>query len=250
MVKIALPHGNDPPVGTYHSVVAAFPGSIDPASAARRLNRLGFLLEHEVRDGVADSYLLVAIRPLPTLNHFDPEIVHFWISRDGRGVRSSIDGATPLPIATEYAWGVVQIVDRLGASNEYMTFGGDLRAETVDGASILVFRSSAPLLSRGGHSQTWDHSADSLAAFFARLLVRIDFQPGFEGRVAAASPIVRYIAFVQDTVTRYRHSERLRDEDPGLWTLLVAEERRLQTDAPADWAAGRELLESAGSASD
>jgi hypothetical protein len=221
-------------------------GPIDPAGAASRLDRLGFLLDHQDHDGATDSDLLVAIRSRPTLDHFDPEVVHFWISRVGRGARAVVDRTTALPLTTEFTWGVIQIVDRLGVSNEYLTFGGNLWAETVDEASVLVFRSPAPLLSRGGHSQTWDRGADSLAAFFARLLIRIDFEPGFEGRVSGASPLVRYAAFVQDTVTRYRHSERLRDEEPSLWTLLVAEEHRLMSEAPIAWAAGHQLLEAAG----
>jgi hypothetical protein len=220
---------------------------VDSAGAARRLGRLGFLLDRHDPDGSADSDLLVAIRSRPTLDHFDPEFFHFWVSRDGRGVRAVVDRTTPLPLTMAFAWGVIRIVDRLGVSNEYVTFGGTLHAEAVEDASILVFRSPAPILSRGGHSQTWDRGADSLEAFFARLLVRIDFEPGFEVRIAGSSPLIRYAAFVRDTVNRYRGTERLRDEEPSFWTLLVAEERRFMDEAPAAWAAGFELLEPAGS---
>ena len=91
-------------------------------------------------------------------------------------------------------------------SNEYLTFGGNLVADAVDDAVVAVFTSPAPLLRRGGHSQAWDPPAEWLGAFFGRLLVAVDYEPGFEALVAAAEPLARYAAFVADCTARYRAS--------------------------------------------
>ena len=98
-----------------------------------------------------------------------------------------------------------------------------------------------PLLRRGGHSQPWDAGADSVAAFFARLLLAVDVGAGFEARLADADPPTRYAACIDDLVGRYRASAALRDRDPAWWALLRREAERLARDVPVAWAAGVEL---------
>ena len=105
-----------------------------------------------------------------------------------------------------------------------------------------MFTSPAPLLRRGGHSQGWDHGAETVGAFFGRLLVAVDYVPGFEARMAQAGPVARYAAFVADLVGRYRVSPELRSGHPELWALIEAEARRLRRDRPVDWADGSALL--------
>ena len=134
-------------------------------------------------------------------------------------------------------------------SNEYLTFGGELVAECIDGNTIAVFTSPAPLLRRGGHSQGWDHGAETVGAFFGRLLVAVDYVPGFEVRLGGAQPVARYAAFVADTVGRYRASPELRAGHADLWTLIQAEERRLRRDDPDGWADGLVLLAAMAAAS-
>ncbi len=126
-------------------------------------------------------------------------------------------------------------------TNEYLTFGGRLFAGLVDGAVLAVFTSPAPILRRGGHSQGWDQGADSLGAFFSRFLLAVDYAPGFEALAAAADPVTRYAAFVGNSADRYRASPVLRSEQPELWRLLEAEERRLRGLDPAAWARGAGL---------
>ena len=100
----------------------------------------------------------------------------------------------------------------------------------------------APLLRRGGHSQVWDLGADSLGAFFGRLLLAVDYGAGFEDIAGNASPVSRYAAFLIDAMARYRASPRLRGEQPELWTLLRSEERRPHGEGPIEWAVGEALL--------
>ena len=171
---------------------------IDPPSASRLLANWGFLAEPDLPDRPGPAWLLVAIRPVPTLRHFDPELVEYWVSEKGRGRHATITYETPMPLNRPFSWGLIRVVDRLKVSNEYLTFGGNLAADTVEDAVVAAFTSPAPLLRRGGHSQVWDPPAEWLGAFFGRLLVAVDYEPGFEALVAAAEPLARYAAFVAD----------------------------------------------------
>lgn len=217
----------------------------DPVDAARRLADWGFLAEPDLPGRPGPAYLLVALRDTPTLRHYDPEVVEYWASAGGRGVRRTLSRATRMPLDAEFSWGLIRIVDRLGVSNEYVTFGGHLSAAKVDGATYAAFVSEAPLLRRGGHSQPWDEGADSLAAFFGRLLLAVDFEPGFEARAAAVDPLTRYAAFIDDVAGRYRRSLALRDRDPRFWAIVRAEAERLERDHRAAWL-GRVTLQRNG----
>jgi hypothetical protein len=217
------------------------PTALDPVSAAPLLANLGFLSNSDLPDRPGPAFLLVALRERPTLHHFDPELVEYWVSANGRGSRRQLTRRTCVPLDTEFSWGPIRIVDRLHVANEYLTFGGRLVAACVDGTVVSAFTSPAPLLRRGGHSQVWDRGADNLGAFLARVLLAVDYTPGFEALLARADPISRYSAFVADTMARYRASAELRAHEPDLWTVLQAEERRLRLTHATEWAAG-ELL--------
>jgi hypothetical protein len=220
--------------------------TISVPAAADRLSDLGFLSGPDLPDRPGPAFLLVALRDAPTLRHYDPERVEYWVTRNGRGVRTTLTRETAMPIDTEFSWGLIRLVDRVPVTNEYLSFGGHLSVAPVDCASVAVFTSPAPLLRRGGHSQLWDEGADLLAAFFARLVGAIDVRPGLEQRLCQVDPRVRYAAFLGDVVGRYRRSPSLRASDPQAWTLLEAEEMRLRRDDPERWRTGAAILEEIG----
>jgi hypothetical protein len=217
--------------------------SLPVASAAGLISDLGFLAGPDLPDRPGPAYLLVALREHPTLRHYDPERIDYWVSRKGRGVRGSITRATPMPLDGEFSWGLIRLVDRLDVTNEYVTFGGRLSAAPVDTATVVVFSSPAPLLRRGGHSQVWDAGADELSAFFARMIAAIDLRPELERRVCDADPLVRYSAFLADVVGRYRASAVLRNAESRVWALVRGEESRMRREHIESWRAGRELLD-------
>ena len=147
-----------------------------------------------------------------------------------------------MPLDTHVAWGEIRITDRLGVSNEYLTFGGRCEADVIGGMTIVVFTSEAPLLRRGGHSQGWDAGADAIGAFFGRLLVTVDYVPGFEARLAVASPLARYAAFLQERLALGRQmGERDLDVRPFA-AIARTESVRLRRDHPVDWDAGTLLM--------
>lgn len=215
---------------------------VDPASAAARLARLGFLANPNLPHQVGGAYLLVALRREPSFRHFDPELVEYWVADGGRGGVRRLTRATPLPLDVEFSWGPVRVVDRLGIANEYLAFGGRLTADLVDDVLIAVFTSTAPLLKGGGHSQDWGPAATSVGAFFGRLLLAVDFLPGFEGQVAAATPGARYGAFLADAMARFGSSGSLREAEPDLCRILEYEQDWLRAACPEAWSAGEAIV--------
>lgn len=232
-------------VGAHHQAqMADLPSSIDPQLASKLLADWGFLADPDLPDRPGPAFLLVAIRAQPTLKHYDPELVEYWITGNrGFGVRETLTYASRLPRESEFSWGRITLVDRKGVLNRYVTFGGVLHAERIDGEVICVFESPAPLLRRGGHSQGWDTGAHSVGGFFGRFRAAAGYQHEFEVLAADTDPVTRYAAFVIELMARYRSSEYLRDHYPKLWTIMVGEEKRLKRDHPAEWAGGAELLD-------
>jgi hypothetical protein len=215
---------------------------LEPPPASQRLADLGFLAGPDLPDRPGPAYLLVALREDPTFRHYDPERIEYWVTERGRGIRTALTRATPLPVDRAFSWGMIRLFDRLAVTNEYLTFGGRLAAAEVDGATIAVFTSPAPLLRRGGHSQVWDEGTDELGAFFARLVAAVDTYPDLEGRLAAADPLVRYAVFLAEVVARYRTSPDLRVLDPDAWTLLRGEASVMRRDHADAWRAGSLIL--------
>jgi hypothetical protein len=218
---------------------------MDPATeAARHLAHLGFLLETPPHGHPGDARLLVALRARPTLEHFDPEAVRFWrtgADRRGHLTELTLDSRTPL--RAEFSWGRVEVIDRLGIENAFATLGGDVSLDAIaPGLAVAVFSSPGPILRIGGHSQDVDPAALELGAFFGRIMVPIDFEPGVEEAISAATPLERYAAFVAFEGARYAGHGALREEQPVISAAMAAEARRLSSDEPDSWAAGGALL--------
>jgi hypothetical protein len=212
---------------------------------AERVGGWGFLAHPDLPDGPGPAYLLVALRPAPTLKHYDPEAVDYWVTEGGRGRRRTLDQNAPMPRSEDFAWGLIRLVDRLGVSNEYLTFGGHLDAASVDDVVIAAFASPAPLLRRGGHSQGMDPGADAVGAFFGRIMIAVDFKPGFEGTFAEVDPLTRYAACIRDANARNGRGRATARLDDEVGRLIRREAARLRATEPECWQAAGALLDAA-----
>lgn len=211
--------------------------------AGKILANLGFaLVEPDRTKGDDTSHLLFALRPQPTLNHFDPEKLDYWATDSGRGRAMALDREDHFPIASDYAWGRIGVSDRLDVRNEFLSFGGSLRAQTTgDGTIYVDFASHAPILRWSGHSQTSDPVAAEVGAFFARLKVPIDFVPGTESLIAQAAPRTLYCAFIQYVRDRLTQARTLRDANRWLSDWSGREAQRTQAAWPDYWKAAVDL---------
>ncbi|HWP62375.1 MAG TPA: hypothetical protein VNO86_02770 [Candidatus Binatia bacterium] len=218
------------------------------AAAAELLANLGFTLINSDRPAApGGANLLVALRDRPTLRHFDPEVVFHWALVEGRGRVVQIDRTTPLRPEGRFAWGRIRIVDRLGEMNQWIGFGGLVRVADVDASTRLVgFNSPAPIFRWAGHSQGLDRLTAAVGAFFGRLMVPIDFEPGAEERIGRTDPLVLYAAFLQDALERRvpEVTEQFGDAESATWIRLEA--KRLYSAVPAVWTAAAELRRDLG----
>lgn len=234
---------------TLQAALRPWPGSTEwgedwLVQTQRELSHLGF----ELRDGSLTGTrpgprLLIGLRAVPTLEHFDPEEVTFWEARSGRGRLATLTRNAELPVRRAWSWGPVQVTDRIPVSNQFLGFGGTLLADAHDGTAVYAaFTSPAPIVRWAGHSQGVDPLVDEIGAFFARLMIPIDYQEGAEARVAGASPEALYAVFLAHSLERIRASRRLAESDPVVAGWVRHEAARLAHDAPAHWREGEALL--------
>ncbi|HEY6057401.1 MAG TPA: hypothetical protein VIV06_05175 [Candidatus Limnocylindrales bacterium] len=219
------------------------------ARAGKLIANLGFeVITGEDAASRSATDLVIALRERPTLAHFDPEEVSHWVIEGGRGRLVRIDRSVKhLPIEGRFAWGRISIADRLGMANQFLSFGGSVRAAALDPSTlVVVFSSPVPIQRWAGHSQGTDPLTEPIGAFFGRMMIPIDFDPGAEARIGAASPEVLYAAFVQDLVARLARSAQIRDAHRAVADWAPAEARRVEAADPDGWHKGGELFASLG----
>jgi len=217
-------------------------------AAGRLLADLGFSLIQSDRPAApGGAHLLVALRAIPTLRHFDPEVITYWTSVEERGRGARLDRETPLPLERQLLWGNVRVIDRLGIDNRFLTFGGTLRAVALDPSeTVVALNSPGPIARWAGHSQGLDPLAAEIGAFFGRLMVPVDFTPGAEARLAATPPLALYAAFVRHGHDRHAAAASFLGAEDALSGWIGAEAARLAAHDPGAWAAGADLLAELG----
>lgn len=221
--------------------------AFDPAALVADL---GFLVRWDVPARDRDAVLVVALRETPTERHYDPERIVIWrTGPDRRGVRAELAFTNPMPLRMTFSWGPIEIIDRLGVANAFVSFGGHLVGERVrPGTAVVTLRSDAPILRRGGHSQRYDRIAAEITAFFGRLRAAIDARPALEALLASATPLERYAAFLRHDGARLASSELVREHYGPDARLVRAEGERIRSQEPQAWAGGGRLLAEVGAA--
>jgi hypothetical protein len=211
------------------------------ASAPDLIDQLGFLHVPGRPATTGQAYLIVALRPRPTLVHFDPERIDYWEFVGGIGVAAHIDWSSRPSDYSPFAWGKVSVVDRMGVANDFVSFGGVYTVRRTRDGLVSVFSSPAPIAACGGHSQGFDFGASEMAAFVGRLRAAAGNSRELEARIADAPPLAVYSAFVADALSRHRdpHGQQVGDEKTV--EMLRSERRWLVDAAGRDWAAGIEI---------
>ncbi len=214
----------------------------------RILANLGFgLIEPDRTRGDEASHLAVALRLQPTLQHFDPETIDYWITDGARGRAARLDRETHLPVISDFSWGQISVIDRLGIKNEFLSFGGTMRAQmTADSTVLIDFSSNAPIMRWAGHSQSADPLAAEVGAFFARIKVPIDFVPGAEALVAKAAPRTLFCAFIQYVRERLTQAHAMREANRWLADWTTREAQRMEAASNDHWRAAAELRRQLG----
>jgi len=219
-----------------------------PEQVGRILATLGFaLIEPDLTHGEEASHVVVALRAQPTLQHFDPETIDYWITESARGRAAKMDRETRLPVVSDFSWGRITLTDRLGVENGFLSFGGTMRAQMTADSTVLVdFSSNAPIMRWAGHSQSSDPLAAEVGSFFARIMVPIDFVPGTEAMIAKAAPRTLYCAFIQFVRERLKAAHTLSEASRSLADWATRETQRMEAAANDHWKAALELRRQLG----
>lgn len=216
--------------------------SLDRAAAL--MGRLGFLVFRTPADVPrTDSCLLVVIRDAPTRQHYDPLTVRFWTMHEGHGLQLIADPATRMPMQRRFIWGPIRIEDRFGVGNDFVSLGGSLSGERIGSdATLLIFRSAAPILRLGGHSQPSDTLASDVRVFFSRLIPRLWADSAVERQIADVPPEHLWAAFLL-------HEQRRIEQSIGASTPPLADGRSVRRELdrmarlrPEAIRGGKELL--------
>jgi hypothetical protein len=219
------------------------PGSVahlDSADAEQLLDSVGFLLVPGAPLDRSPAYLLVAVRPQPTLSHFDPERVVLWASGT-KGPAQTVLEWPLVPPEPHYAWGTIEVIDRLGAVNRFASFGGDVSVAKDGDLGAVLFRSDAPIFAAGGHSGAADPLGADAAAFFGVLRATAGNEPRVGDLIHGCSPIALYAAFLERRIAVCEGAQIEGLGTPRLASLLRQERCRLQRENVADQLQGERL---------
>ena len=141
----------------------------------------GFLAHPDLPDGPGPAFLLVALRPAPTLQHYDPEAIDYWVTE--RWARLAADahprhrdaavggllvGPDPTRRPTRRLERVPHLRRTSGCGPDRRRRRGRVR---ITSAVATTWR-PLPGLGRG---------ADAIGGFFARMMVAVDFKPALRG---------------------------------------------------------------------
>jgi hypothetical protein len=218
-----------------------------PDAAAALVADLGYRLVDPEAGAGDDNHLLVALRDVPTLRHFDPEVVAYYAPTGQVASLATLDRASATRRGWQDCralWGHVHVIDRIPVENRFLTFGGSLRMAQVDPTLTVVdLWSPAPIVRWGGHSQATDALAEAMGAFFGRLIVPVDFLSGAAETIDAVAPGVVYRAFLIDVLARERRAARRGATATRLDEWLRAAWRDAAEDRQACAAAGSLLVE-------
>ena len=204
------------------------------------LANLGFLLVPGPPLHHGAAYLLTALRPRPTLSHFDPECISFW------GIDSGVPTLVELtwPLADSkgsYSWGTIRVSDRRNAANGFVSFGGALSTTRDGELHAALFRSEAPILALAGRSGPADPLAAHVAAFLARLRGKAGYDSPVFSLARTLDPVALYAAFLNHTLDTYSKPPASDSVSAHVVSLLRAERHRLETDDRWEAEAGMEL---------
>lgn len=224
-----------------------------PDAAAGLVRDLGFsLINSDQPRALGGAHLLVALRDQPTLQHFDPEALTYWAPREPHAAqvtldRRALDRRPAAPWPRPVLWGHVHVVDRLAVENRFLTFGGQLRVAVISPQLVVLdLVSPAPVVRWGGHSQDTDPLATEVGAFFGRLIVPVDYQPGAERRLVAEDPVEIYAAFLAWADARLDRIAAASGARSPLQSWIDREEQRLRAARPDLLDRGRGLLTELG----
>ena len=189
-------------------------------AASELLTSVGFLLVPGAPFEHGPAYLMIALRPKPTLAHFDPERIEYWTV----GSAGSQPSVLEWPIADAAPVFSVGLDpdrrSRSGPTTSLPAFGGRLTI-AHDGdrhAALFRVRRSDPDRRRPFGSGSCARCPGSPASSAVARAASGD--PEVRARLDAADPVAIYAAFVARTLAFFREQHAIGGPSPRVLVLL------------------------------
>ncbi len=205
---------------------------IELRQIAKHMDNWGYdLLDPPHAGSPGGRLLLVAMRRLPTNEHYDPEALRLLLA-DERGAQGYVTLGRSAQFArpSKVCPGQFSITDRVHKRVDYYCFGGQLTVVQIADADppykLFILESSAPILTLNsalGHLVE-DQLVDSVEALYARLRatharLRLNMPPV----LAQIPPLSLYAACIESMWTMYSESPTLPTVFGEFYRLLANE---------------------------
>jgi hypothetical protein len=170
--------------------------------------------------------LYVAIRKQPTRRHFDPELIRLRLCDKYKLAKwTKLRLEPPFIEDRSVCPGRVILLDRVGKSVHFFTFGGLLTAATTVDETVYSLCSPAPILKIV--DEPWSISGQ-LAFEVETLLGKYQAawglnDSGFAQRLTQIDPLRFYQASLQRILQNYRQSMTLREHFVQFYQMLLKE---------------------------
>lgn len=182
----------------------------------------------------------VLLRQSPSLQHFDPEGVHFTIAK-GKEHLSKLEVYHPWPYGSDYqvCSGPIILIDRYGKTVEAFSFGGNLRISSGEYTTVCLLESKAPILDISPSDPTLLSFVEEIQIILAeRRATWLPKTEEYEKRVIAVDPMTLYLACLQELknkmegfphkevdeilpLTHFVHEEIMALHESKLWPLWI-----------------------------
>lgn len=193
------------------------------------------------------SGLLVAVRAVPSVRHFDPETIRLTVC-DRAGCPSEVVLGLRAPRETSFRVGPgrIHLRDRFDKEACFFIFGGDMEVVSVPGETVYALRSPAPVLELAARllkQGVADQLAIEVEAMLAHEQARWGADEwGFACRLCATEPLELYVACIHSLLDQCRRVAARRELYPQFYHMLLAERGWLLE--RGDWPASPPTIES------
>ena len=200
----------------------------EAAELLRRMENWGYdLLDPPHPRSPGYGRLLVAIRRIPTEDHYDPEAIHLQLcGAQGVPMRATIQLESAVDSSTRVSAGHIELNDRYDKRRGFFTYGASIEMGSGLEESVVDLRSPAPIVEMTGSLE--EGSGQQLVSETEALWAKVHVlwgadDIGFRRCLSAIDPDMLYASTLISLRDTYRDSQILRQTFPSFFSMLRRE---------------------------
>ncbi len=203
---------------------------LEAAELIRHMERWGYDLNAQLHPrSPGYGRLIVAMRRVPTEEHYDPEAIHLqFCNAQGSPTRTTVHMDTSLPSSNGniVCPGQIELSDRVNARRGFFTYGASIDRGSTTNETVIDIRSPTPILELTG---SLDESiAEQLVSETEALWAKARTQwgadeGGFTRRLGSHPARTLYASTILSLWDAYQDSRILRQTFPQFYAMLRRE---------------------------